>query len=310
MSQLGEKAFTVIPAGGSVKNKFDLAEIHDLSDGGEYVVSSQGTIPFADAKGNAVQGAIAYQSNKLQLDVDGDVASAVPKAISVKALGRRTTIDSSCTGDKLSGLQTALENAAQLATQASEAVAGDTSLMDEYYSTTDADTQKTVSQRFQDVADEASSTPGGGTTYHCDDPMDACSEGVLAWTLPSQNLVNNCDLYYSALPPLASECNAQDQATTSLHEFTHAAAVVQPPTEDYAYGYEASTSLPSDQAVQNADNYALLALSEFHLPGCTGLLTYYTYVLTNTHRQMFTSGAEPDTDGESYDNWPSGRVLS
>ena len=265
MSQLGQDAFTVIPAGESVRNKFDLAEVHDLTDGGEYTVSSRGTLPLAHPKGTGIEGAITYQSNELKINVDGAVASAVAKAIDLDALKKRTTITNSCTGDKLSGLQTALDNAAQLSNAAAQAVSSDISKIEEYFSTSDAGVQQTVVERLEAVAQEASSTPGGGTTYYCDDPLGACSQGVLAWTLPSQNMVNNCDLYYTALPPLASQCHGQDQATTSLHEFTHAQAVVSPPTDDYAYGYEQSTSLPTDQAVQNADNYALLALSKFTL---------------------------------------------
>jgi len=44
----------------------------------------------------------------------------------------------------------------------------------------------------------------------------------LAYTIPSTNEIVNCPLYYSALPALTSTCHAQDQATTTLHEMTHA----------------------------------------------------------------------------------------
>jgi deuterolysin len=86
---------------------------------------------------------------------------------------------------------------------------------------------------------------------------------VLAYTLPSNNIIVNCPIYYSELSLITSRCYGQDRATTTLHEFTHAPAVVSPFCEDYAYGYAASTSLPASQALQNADNYALFALGKF-----------------------------------------------
>lgn len=80
--------------------------------------------------------------------------------------------------------------------------------------------------------------------------------------------IANCDLYYSYLPALTGTCHAQDQATTSLHEFTHASAVVSPSTQDYAYGYSASTARSASQALQNADTYALFANGTPFLPSC------------------------------------------
>ena len=52
---------------------------------------------------------------------------------------------------------------------------------------------------------------------------------------------------------MTNTCHAQDLTTTIIHEFTHALAG----TQDYAYGYSASTALPASEAVANADTYAL-----------------------------------------------------
>jgi deuterolysin len=91
--------------------------------------------------------------------------------------------------------------------------------------------------------------------YKC----NSCEPNVLAYTLPSQNVIANCDIYYSDLPALANKCHAQDQATTTLHEFTHAPGVYSPGTDDLGYGYDAATGLSSADAVMNADSYALYA---------------------------------------------------
>lgn len=58
---------------------------------------------------------------------------------------------------------------------------------------------------------------------------------------------------------MTGTCHAQDQATTVLHEETHAPAVYSPGTEDNGYGYSAATALTSARAVLNADSYALYA---------------------------------------------------
>jgi Deuterolysin metalloprotease (M35) family. len=88
---------------------------------------------------------------------------------------------------------------------------------------------------------------------------NSCETNVLAYTLPSQNVIANCDIYYSDLPALTNKCHNQDQATTTLHEFTHAPGVYSPGTEDNGYGYSAATALSSADAVLNADSYALYA---------------------------------------------------
>ena len=79
-----------------------------------------------------------------------------------------------------------------------------------------------------------------------------------------------CPLFFSDLPGLTGSCHAQDQATTVLHEETHAPGVYSPGTEDNGYGYSAATSLSSSRAVLNADSYALYANGM--LPRVIGLI--------------------------------------
>jgi deuterolysin len=82
---------------------------------------------------------------------------------------------------------------------------------------------------------------------------------VLAYTLPSANVFAYCASFFNQLTPLTRQCYGQDQATTVLHESTHAPAVYSPGTVDNAYGYSASVRLNSAQSVANADSYALYA---------------------------------------------------
>ncbi|KAB8078842.1 neutral protease 2 [Aspergillus leporis] len=250
-----KEAITSLGAGETLEDEFDIATTSDLASGGPVSISSKGFVPIVvDGK---VTGYIPYKSNDLSVDVDGIKAAKVNKALS--QLTRRTKV-TDCQGDAKSALTTALTNAAKLATQAADAAeSGDASKFEEYFKTTDKGTRSAVASRLRAVAKEAGSTTDGSTTYHCSDPYGYCEPNVLAYTLPSKNEIANCDIYYSELPPLAQKCHAQDQATTTLHEFTHAPGVQSPGTDDLGYGYEAATQLSTQDALNNADSYALYA---------------------------------------------------
>lgn len=261
MQGLTSESLTTLAAGETLEDEFDIAATSDLSHGGPVVLRSSGLVPLVNE--GAVSGYLPYHSNDLKIDVDAEKAARVNKA--VKPLSRRTQESCSNTSRK-SALDKALRNAASLATAAANAArSGSSSKFAEYFATTSSSTRQLVAARLQAVAKEAQSTTSGGTKYYCTDVLGYCETNVLAYTLPSQNIIANCDIYYSELPALASSCHAQDQATTSLHEFTHAPAVYSPGTDDLGYGYSAATSLSTSDAVNNADSYALYANGEFNL---------------------------------------------
>ncbi|GIK03013.1 hypothetical protein Aspvir_007079 [Aspergillus viridinutans] len=254
---LTDDAVTTLPAGGTFEDEFDIASTADLSQGGPVTIRTDGVVPIT--KDKKVSGYIPYRSNELEIEVDAAKAAAVPQAIKLIELERRTKV-TSCSGSRASALTTALRNAASLANAAASAASsGSSARFQEYFKTTSSSTRNTVAARLRAVASEASSQSSGGTTYYCSDPYGYCDSNTLAYTLPSNNIIANCDIYYSNLPALAGSCHAQDQATTTLHEFTHAPAVYSPGTEDNAYGYSASTALSASQALNNADTYALFA---------------------------------------------------
>jgi deuterolysin len=208
-----------------------------------------------------VTGYLPYRSNDLKIEVNGVKASRVSKAI--KPLDRRTS-ESCSSSSKKSALDKALSNTVKLANAAaSAALSGSSSKFSEYFKTTSSSTRQVVAARLTAVAKEAASTSSGSTKYYCTDVYGYCETNVLAYTLPSLNVIANCDIYYSYLPALASTCHAQDQATTTLHELTHAPGVYSPGTEDNGYGYAAATALSSSNAVLNADSYALYANGKF-----------------------------------------------
>lgn len=97
-----------------------MATVHDLSAGGSYKVASYGAIPYAFANSTTLTGdALVYNSNELDVKVDGAAASKVKKAVA--ALDKRTVIQSGCTGSKLTNTQNALRYCQQLASAAATA---------------------------------------------------------------------------------------------------------------------------------------------------------------------------------------------
>lgn len=271
--------FISLPPKGTVEHSFDIASTHDLSRGGKFTLKAEGMVPLAEENGTTITGAAKYNSNELHMDIDGNKAASVERAMGIvkrsgplTRIGKRTSIDmQSCSNrQELQALTAALRASAQLSSMAAQAVQQNQEKYMEYFK--DPQYAQTVQSRFQSVAQESSSTSGGGTTYHCTDLMNGCEQGVLAYTLPSQNEVFNCPIYYSDLPPLSNECHAQDQATTTLHELTHNPAVQEPFCEDNGYGYERATALSAEKAVQNADSYALFANGKF-LPTSPMLVT-------------------------------------
>ncbi|KAF4259015.1 hypothetical protein KXV70_002244 [Aspergillus fumigatus] len=252
---LSNDALTTLAPGATYEDEFDIASTANLTQGGPVTVRTQGFVPIA--MNNKIAGYIPYSSNELELEVDAEKAVAVPA--SIKPLDRRTKITSSCTGNRATVLNTALRNAASIASKAADAASsGSSALFTEYFKSTSGNIRSAVAARLKAVASEASMNGGGSTTYYCSDPYGYCDSNVLAYTLPSTNEVVNCELFYT-LQEVTNDCHGQDQATTIIHEFTHAPGVYPPGTEDLGYGYSAATALSTSNALNNADSYALFA---------------------------------------------------
>ncbi|BCR90204.1 uncharacterized protein ACHE_60090A [Aspergillus chevalieri] len=70
---------------------------------------------------------------------------------------------------------------------------------------------------------------------------------------------HDCELWtilYVVEDGLPAVCEGQDETTTALHGFTHFPALYEPLTSDFKYGDEVLL-LESEQALENADNYAM-----------------------------------------------------
>ncbi|EKG20509.1 Peptidase M35 deuterolysin [Macrophomina phaseolina MS6] len=253
---LSDDAFQSLAAGETIEVTFDVGTTHNLSSGGAFDLLSQGAIPYAEADSTEITGALSYISNKITANINGAEAEKVRRDFSAKV--KRTALQSDCTSSRGTATRTALTNCRSLALRASSAaVSGSSTKFSEYFKTTSSSTRSAVAATFSRAAAECGSTTGGASDYYCTDVYGYCESNVLAYTIPSQAIMVNCPLYYSALPALSSTCHAQDQATTTLHESTHLTSVQG--TDDLGYGYSAATRLSTSQALNNADTYALYA---------------------------------------------------
>lgn len=256
-TNLSAEAFIPLAAGATYETTIDAASVHDF-DSETYAFVAEGAIPYGPI-GTTDFPTLAhpYRSNLVTIPVDGPAARKAKRDLGLEA---RAKVQSNCAGTNLVAMNTALSNCAKLATAAATAAAsGSATRFNEYFKTTDATVRATVSARFTAVAKECSSTNSGSVLYYCIDPQAYCKDNVVAYTLGASGTVVNCPAYYSALPPLTDVCHNQDEATTTIHEFTHVPAVFSPSTQDNGYGYAAATALTSALAVLNADTYALFA---------------------------------------------------
>ncbi|OQO12232.1 hypothetical protein B0A48_02873 [Cryoendolithus antarcticus] len=257
--ELSADVFKPLLAGQTLEEEVEIAELYELGADGEYSVAAIGAMPYAPLNSTSLSGkALPFSSNKLAINVEAAKAAAVPFVVD-KMIAKRTTIQSDCTGSRLTAVRTGLSNCARLATAAATAASsGNAAKFSEYFKTTSSTTRNTVAARLRAVATDCSTSSTRTKTY-CTDVYGGCSSNVLAYTVPSLNIIAYCPIFFSYLPALSGQCHAQDQATTILHEETHAPAVYSPGTNDNGYGYAAATSLSTSGAVNNADSYALYA---------------------------------------------------
>lgn len=258
-----------IAAGQTLYQDVDLAEFHNLEDD-TYDVSTAGYLPYAEGGSRALCGSShSYTSNTLSIPVEGARARQVTKAIDRLEI-KRTTIQSDCSSQQSSSITAANQECVTMANNAaSAATSGSGSLFETYFGSSSTSTRQTVADNFQKIAQECSSTPGGNSESHCTDPYGSCGGTLLAYTIwrdgggfgqsaSRQGTLYYCPRYFDVLAAAPAQCQQQSQATNTLHETSHAVLA----TEDLAYGFSGVTRLSTEQAVVNADTYALYANGE------------------------------------------------
>ena len=91
--------FVPIEPHQTIETEIDIAELYDVETTDTYVVRATGAMPYADINSTTLTGdSVAFSSNALTLDIDGDMAKATPYAIDAHhnlTLARRTELSTS-----------------------------------------------------------------------------------------------------------------------------------------------------------------------------------------------------------------------
>ncbi|KAJ0385798.1 hypothetical protein COL922a_005602 [Colletotrichum nupharicola] len=269
-SMITDDSFMVVEPQQTVDRTIDIAELHDLSSGGDFNVTAKGGMRCATGDSTNLTSWVPFKSNTLHIkDVNGTQAAITRRDFHAEA--KRVAVQAGCTAAQSTAVNNALTHCTNLAKDAARAVMLDDKKTMEFFKTTDQATRRNISIAFSKVSNECGSrlAANKGTALavanpvsklYCTDVYSSCRPGVLAYTLPSQNYMVNCPLYFSALPSLTSTCHAQDQSTTTLHEMTHLTFIKG--TLDWGvYGYTGIKALTAAQNYNHADTYCLFANS-------------------------------------------------
>ncbi|KYK56106.1 hypothetical protein DCS_08072 [Drechmeria coniospora] len=255
MDNLGDAAFQPVAAGQSVHVEFDIAEAHDLSAGGTISIHTQGRIPFAWEGQKAIAGSLPYSSNTVETVINDTLAAPALLSRRLNKNEIRAEV-SGCEGDKLEAIEKAVSNCRSYAAIALHAIkSGPSERIEEYFMDSSESTRETVAGVYERVHEQCSSL-NSGAPASCADLFDHCEvSGALAYTHTGKTMIY-CDKFFT-MPPVPRKCRKKSQATTFLHETTHLQIVNR--NRDLAYGYNNLRELTHEEAIKNADTYALFA---------------------------------------------------
>ncbi|KAJ3498895.1 hypothetical protein NLG97_g756 [Lecanicillium saksenae] len=265
VAQPDESAFLEIPSGSSIEVEFDVAEGFDLSTGGNFDVQSAGVIRYAQGGDISNLASVSYSSNTVATNIDGDAAAQIFTTFKDTQVAKRATISGDCTGSQRQAVETARQNTLNIAKKAAAAARnGPANKMVEYFESAGQSARNTVATAFDKMVNAYQSSSSGRPDLHCRDAQGYCTGGVVAYTLPPQNLIVYCSAWFN-YPALNSACRQVDQAHIAVHESTHLSMVKG--TDDYGtYGYQNSINLPASKNLNHADTYAYFAHDT--LSGC------------------------------------------
>ncbi|KAJ8129533.1 hypothetical protein O1611_g4095 [Lasiodiplodia mahajangana] len=258
-ADLQDAAFQTIGAKETVEVQWDAAQLHDLSAGGDFNITMEGSLRYAEEGSNQIAGQVVYGSNVVQAKVDGTQAAKVHNAFHEAQKAKRVVIQSDCSSSQKTVVNAALGVAKTYAQNAQAAASAGTKLQ-EYFKSTSTSTKNTVVDVFNKIATSvANSGTSGSAKLYCTDVADACSDGVVAYTSPgaTNEFIVMCP-YWFQFPATGNTCHIADQPYVIVHEATHLVAVKG--TDDVCYGYDGCvTAISNSQSLNNADSYALYA---------------------------------------------------
>ncbi|KAI0977085.1 metallo proteinase [Xylaria arbuscula] len=257
---LQDAAFQNIRANETIEVQWDTAQFHDLSAGGNFSISTHGSLRYAGEGSNQIAGQVIYGSNVIEAKVDGVQAAAVHNAFHESLNAKRIVVQSDCTSSQQTTVDAALGVAKTYAENAEAAANAGTNL-EEYFKSTSSSTKSTVVGVFNKIATVVvNSSSSGSAKLYCTDVGDFCTDGVVAYTQPGTDEYIVLCPYWFQFPATNDICHDADQPYVIIHESTHLVAVKG--TDDVCYGYDGCvTDLDTADELNNADTYALYANS-------------------------------------------------
>ncbi|KAF4439555.1 hypothetical protein F53441_12541 [Fusarium austroafricanum] len=250
--------FRKLSSGSSIYRIVDLATTHDLKPG-TYSVYAEGNLPsaFGDS-GKPIS--LSFKSEAISIKVTKVSSAEVTQKVSKRTIMQNET----CTPEQLEATVNSVKNCEVLARAAAKDASDVSSdRFVEFFKSNETSARELVTGRLLAVAEECSSPSSGNTRIQCKDEFGYCESNgpLIAYTTWVNGWVTMCPLFYDTLPAVPQKCHKQDQASTTLHEMTHARAVYEEvaATGDYAYSYPNVTALDPLTCLYNADSYSLYA---------------------------------------------------
>lgn len=116
-SLVDAEEFQTLAAGETVEAQWDVAEVHDLSAGGDFDIATTGSVKYAAANSTEIIGEASIESAAIKATVDGAQASSVHENSPLK----RTVIASDCSTSQRSTLASAVSGCLSYAQAAASA---------------------------------------------------------------------------------------------------------------------------------------------------------------------------------------------
>lgn len=184
---LSDEAFQTIGAKETIEVQWDVAQLHDLSAGGEFNITTEGSLRYAKVGDNKIAGQVVHGSNTIQVNVDGAQAARVHSEHHASEKAKRIVIQSDCSSSQKSVVNAALNIAKSYAQKAQSAASAGTKLQ-EYFKSTSSSTASTVAGVFSKIANNiVNSGTSGAAKLYCTDVGRWCTDGVVAYTQPGSN---------------------------------------------------------------------------------------------------------------------------
>lgn len=244
-------------AGETIDLEWDVAEDHDLSIGGDFSISSSGSLSYAELNSTIPSGVIQYESNIVDTSINGEEAASLLTILADK----RASIQGDCQGGQRDQTRWSLGWCRRMALHAEKVSrSGPAERMNFFFKSSDSGTRNRVADNFHKIAVECGSPVTGVAKVFCSDRHSFCRPEYIAYAYGSD--IVNCPLFFR-LPTNNKECRANTQATTMIHEASHLSQILG--TSDYngCYGIDCIRSLSREQNLNHADTYSFFAQGTF-----------------------------------------------